>query len=209
MNIQPIVEGHGEVAAAPTLLRRLRDEAGAWEIDIGSPIRCPRNRLIRQDTLETFVKVALRQPRCAAILIMFDGDDDCPAELGPRVRRWAAEASEGKPCEVVIPHREFEAWFLAALESLQGSRGIRCGARYLPNPEAQRDAKGQLTATMHPGKSYKPNLDQPAFSARFSMAAAHARCRSFRKLTKSFGDLLSAMGQNVDSWPPVSWMESD
>lgn len=33
MNIQPIVEGHGEVAAVPVLLRRLRDAAGrsgAW-----------------------------------------------------------------------------------------------------------------------------------------------------------------------------------
>lgn len=208
MNIQPIVEGHGEVAATPKLLRRLRDDAGAWEIDIGSPIRCPRNRLIRQDTLETFVKVALRQPRCAAILIMFDGDDDCPAELGPRVRRWATEASEGKPCEVVMPHREFEAWFLAALESLQGSRGIRCDAHYLSDPEARRGAKGQLTAMMHPGKSYKPILDQAAFSARFSMAAAHARCRSFRKLTKSFGDLLCAIGHNTDSWPPASWNEN-
>ncbi|MCY3681537.1 MAG: hypothetical protein OXH16_09065 [Gemmatimonadetes bacterium] len=37
--IQPIVEGHGEVVAAPVLLRRLIAEAKAWEIDIGRPIR--------------------------------------------------------------------------------------------------------------------------------------------------------------------------
>ena len=35
MNIQPIVEGHGEVAAVPVLLRRLRDAAEAYGIDVG------------------------------------------------------------------------------------------------------------------------------------------------------------------------------
>ena len=33
MRIQPIVEGYGEVAAVPVLLRRLRDEAEAFQIE--------------------------------------------------------------------------------------------------------------------------------------------------------------------------------
>ena len=36
--IQPVVEGHGEVEALPVLLRRLRDEASAWKVGIGTPI---------------------------------------------------------------------------------------------------------------------------------------------------------------------------
>jgi hypothetical protein len=39
MRIQPIVEGFGEVEAVPVLLRRLRDEAAAFAIDVNSPIR--------------------------------------------------------------------------------------------------------------------------------------------------------------------------
>ena len=152
--------------------------------------------------------LALRQPGCAAVLIMFDGDGDCPAELAPRVHRWAKEAAGGVPCEVVLPHREYEAWFLAAIESLRGNRGIKSDAPPHPDPEAPRGAKAALEARMHASASYLATMHQPAFSARFSMAAAHARCRSFRKLTKSFGDLLLAMGQHVDPWPPVSWNEN-
>ena len=208
MNIQPIVEGHGEVAAVPVLLRRLIDEAQAWRVNIGRPIRRSRGQLVQQAQLEQAVNLALRQPGCDAILIMFDGDRDCPAELGPRVHRWATAAAGSVPCEVVLPHREYEAWFLAAVESLRGYRGVRPDAPPCPDPEAPRGAKAKLEAGMDAGKSYLETAHQPAFSARFSMAAAHAQCRSFRKLTKSFGSLLCAMGQNVDSWPPASWKEN-
>ena len=60
--IQPIVEGHGEVAAAPVLLRRLIAEAKAWEIDIGRPIRRNRSQLVKQSELEQSVRLALLQP---------------------------------------------------------------------------------------------------------------------------------------------------
>ena len=36
MIIQPIVEGYGEVAAFPVLLRRLVEEAQAWNVSIGT-----------------------------------------------------------------------------------------------------------------------------------------------------------------------------
>ena len=139
---------------------------------------------------------------------MFDGDTDCPAELGPRVRRWATVAAGSVPCEVVLPHREYEAWFLAAIESLRGTRGLRSDAPPYPDPEAPRGAKEKLEARMDAGKSYLETTHQEAFSAQFSMEAAHARCRSFRKLTKSFGELLRAMGQTADPWPPASWNEN-
>lgn len=60
--IQPIVEGHGEVAAVPVLLRRLRAEAEAWGIDIGRPIRRNRSQLVKQSELEQSVRLALLQP---------------------------------------------------------------------------------------------------------------------------------------------------
>ena len=151
MNIQPIVEGHGEVGAVPVLLRRFVHDAEAWRVGVGRPIRRSRGQWVQQAQLQQAVGLALRQPGCDAVLIMFDGDDDCPAELGPTVHRWATATAERVPCEVVLPHREYEA--------------------------------------------------------RFSMAVAHARCRSFRKLTKSVGDLPYAMGHNVDRWPPASWTE--
>lgn len=206
--IQPIVEGHGEVAAAPVLLRRLIAEAKAWEIDIGRPIRRNRSQLVKQSELEQSVRLALLQSGCGAVLIMFDGDRDCPAELGPTVHQWAVAAAGGIPCEVVMPHREYEAWFLSAIESLRGRRGIRLNAISHPKPEMPRGAKEQLEARMSAGRSYLETADQPVFSATFSMEAAYAQCRSFRKLTSSFGVLLRAMGQDIGSWPPAEWTEN-
>jgi hypothetical protein len=39
VNIQPIVEGDGEVFAVPVLLRRLRDAAGAYSLGVNQPIK--------------------------------------------------------------------------------------------------------------------------------------------------------------------------
>ena len=39
MKVYPIVEGHGEVEAAPVLLRRLLAEARCQSIGVGRPIR--------------------------------------------------------------------------------------------------------------------------------------------------------------------------
>ena len=133
--IQPIVEGHGEKEALPVLLRRLCNEASAWAVEIGSPIRRPRNKLASEHGVMQAVAIARRQPACEAILIAFDGDRDCPAELGPKVRGWAAAAAGDLPCEVVLPHREYEAWFLAAIESLRTHDLIRTNAESHPNPE--------------------------------------------------------------------------
>ena len=64
MNIQPIVEGHGEVTAVPVLLRRLRDEAKAFAIDVNKPIRRRRSQLVEEAQLRRSIQLArlLLQP---------------------------------------------------------------------------------------------------------------------------------------------------
>ena len=52
MIIQPIVEGQGDEAAVPLLLRRLRDEAQAWGLDVGRPHRKQRTQLVKKDSLQ-------------------------------------------------------------------------------------------------------------------------------------------------------------
>ena len=205
--IQLVVEGHGEVEALPVLLRRLRDEASAWTVKIGKPIRRPRNRLASESGVTQAVEIALRQSTCEAILIVFDGDRDCPAELGPKVRGWAESAAR-LPCEVVLPHREYEAWFLAAVESLRTHDLIRTDAETHPDPEQPHGAKEQLKERLAAGRVYSPTRHQAALSASFSLELAYRRSRSFRKLTASFGSLIEAMGQDIGAWPPEHWLDS-
>lgn len=206
MNIQPIVEGHGEVGAVPVLLRRLRDEAGTYDVDVNPPIRKPRSSLVDEHQLRTAVRLALKQEGCAAVLILFDADDDCPAELGPRVQGWAVAEAVGVPCVVVLAKREYEAWFLAAVESLRKVRGVREDAASHPDPETPRGAKAELEARMDRRRSYSETADQPALSAKFDMPAAHRSCRSFRRLVQAFGELIEALGQPLPApWPPAGW----
>jgi hypothetical protein len=148
----------------------------------------------------------LLQPDCAAVVILFDGEDDCPKELAATVRAWAREAADGKPCDVVIACREYETWFLAALESLRGQYGIPTNATAPVNPESKRDAKGALEEFMPADRAYSETGDQPAMSAVFDMGLAHRRNRSFRKLVKAVGEVLVQLRQPVPAWPPGEWL---
>ena len=204
MMLQPIVEGDGDVRAAPVLLRRFVEAAGTYDVTVGRPIKLQRDKLVRQTDIDRVIRRALLN-QCDAILVLFDSDDDCPAETASMVRGWSTTAAGAIPCDVVLAHREYEAWFLASIESLRGQRGIVEGAPRHPDPESPRDAKGELRSRMRAGRTYSETRDQPAFSAQFSMPQAYARSRSFRKLTKAFGDLVRAAGREIDPWPPTGW----
>ena len=142
--------------------------------------------------MRTAVRLALVQDDCRAILILFDGDDDCPKELAPTVESWARDEAGPVPCFVVVAHREYEAWFIASFH---------------PDPEAPRDAKGKLEDRMGAGQSYSETLDQAALTASFDMSAAYASCRSFRRMVRAFGLLVTGIGIELGTWPPAAWQE--
>ena len=205
MRIQPIVEGYGEVAAVPALLRRLRTEAAAFQIEVNRPIRKKRYQLVNEDSLRAAVRLALLQQDCGSVLVLFDADDDCPKELSPKLRKWAQDEARSTPCSVVLAKREYEAWFLAAIESLRGKRGLRWDAASHGNPEAPRGAKEELQERLEPGCTYSETIDQVALTAEFDLREAYTHCRSFRSAVKAFGELVEGMGVTLSNWPPVSW----
>ena len=205
MKMYPIVEGHGEVEAAPVLLRRLLAAANCQNVGVGRPIRRTQSQLRSKEGIQAGVRLALLQPECAAVVILFDGEDDCPRQLAAQVRTWARAVAAGTPCDVVVAYREYETWFLAALESLRGQYGIAKDAAAPANPESKRDAKGLLEEFMPPDRACSETGDQPAMSAVFDMGLAHRRNRSFRKLVKAIGDLLTQLRQPLPAWPPTEW----
>ncbi|HVC98998.1 MAG TPA: DUF4276 family protein [Pirellulales bacterium] len=205
MTIWPIVEGDGEIGSVPILLRRLAQQAGLYELLVGKPMKRHRTDLAREGPLRNAVRVARLKPDCSAILILFDSDSECPADLGPQVQAWARDEARGVPCAVVLPKSEFEAWFLASIESLRGQRGIRQEAASHPDPETPRGAKQQVRARMSRSGTYKSTVDQPKLTAQFDMAFAYARCRSFRRMIDAFGSLAVGMGHPIAVWPPEGW----
>ncbi len=84
--IVPIVEGPGDVKAAPELLRRvLYERLNQYNIGVSKPKNANgKDRLIKR--LENFIGYAALTDGCVAILVLVDADDDCPKELGSNWR---------------------------------------------------------------------------------------------------------------------------
>lgn len=182
--VASIVEGDGEVAALPVLLRRLSQWRDAAEyVDVLTPIRVYKDRFLnRPEEFSRHLKLAAAKCGDAGwVLILFDADDDCPAQKGAAVLARAQAIIPHRRVAVVLANREYEAWFIAGAESLNGCRGFQCHEKdALIDPEIPRNAKGWMRERMPAG--YGETTDQPAFSAQFDLELAHQRSRSFRKL---------------------------
>ena len=193
--IVPIVEGHSEVDSVPILLRRLLHRDGVYDLEIATPFRVQRTRLVRPGELEKALAFASRfRERAAAIVVVLDSDDDCPASLGAELAKRCQDATH-LPTLVAIANREFEGWLLGAKESLRGVRGIRRDAESPERPESIRGAKERLTKNMAGGRRYLEVDDQPAFVERLDLAAAQARCPSFARFVSRFATLVSQLAE--------------
>lgn len=146
-NIIPIVEGHGEVAAVPLLLRRIADALEVYDVQVGTPVRCQRHKLVKKaGELERAVELAVRKGGInGRVLLLIDAEDDCPGELGPALLARAKAARADILIGVVLAKREFEAWFLGSLESLRVEYGIAPDVRLHRDPEDISGAKEHLT----------------------------------------------------------------
>lgn len=78
---------------------------------------------------------------------------------------------------------EYEAWFLAAADSLAGKGGLRVDVAAPEEPEEIRGAKEWLSARMISGARYSETRHQPLFSSLLEIDQAR-KSRSFRKLER-------------------------
>ncbi len=187
-----IVEGHGEVEAVPILIRRIAEvEALGVFPDVRRPIPVGRDKFLKPNETNRYVEIAARQSGPdGRILILLDADDDCPRDLAPRILHRAIEARSDRRIQVVLAQREYEAWFLAAADSLAGKRGLRDDITAPGGPESVRGAKEWLTRQMPRGRSYRETLDQPALTKEFDLERARRSAASFRKMWRAVTDLL-------------------
>jgi hypothetical protein len=191
-SVASIVEGQGDVASIPIIIRRIAEREGRADVRVLRPYRIPRQTIVRPGEIERAVDRAARSldgPGC--VLVVLDADDDRPCQLGPSLAGRAGTSRRDIPSAVVIANREKEAWYLAAVESLRGKRGIPEDVTVPPNPEGIRGAKGWLTRAM--GRSYSEVTDQPALAALFDLDQARGGAPSFDKLWRDLSRLLAAV----------------
>ena len=189
-SILAIVEGDGEVQAVPVLLRRIAQEVAPDNPPrILKPIRVHRSRVIKEGVLEGYVGLAAQRVGAGGgVLILLDANGDCPARLGPALLERARVARRDRRIEAVIARCEYEAWFLASIESIAGSRTLSWDMAAPPAAESVRGAKEWLSQRMQ--VPYRPITDQPALTARFDMALARRRAPSFDKMWRAVCALL-------------------
>ena len=177
-----IVEGSGEVAALPILVRRIADAAlpGAAP-QVPRPIRVRRDQFLKENELERYVDLAARQSGPdGGVLIVLDADDDCPPERATEILRRATKTRSDRRIQVVLPRREYEAWFVATAESIAGHRGLRSDMTAPAHPESH----------MPPGRAYKETRDQPALTYIFDLDQARRGAPSFDKMWRTVVQLL-------------------
>ena len=185
-----IVEGQGEVKAAPALIRRIANEHEFYSSIKFEVRRIPRSQLVRQGELERAIEALSRQlGRGQSFLVLIDADDDCPKELVSNFQARCRSQHSDLRISFVLAKMEYEAWFLAAAKSLSGCGGLRDGLQAPQSPELIRGAKEWLSNKMSPGNSYSPTRHQTAFSERLDLSEAR-QARSFRKLEKEVRSLL-------------------
>lgn len=181
--VAPIVEGHGEVQAARSLVSRISAErCGVWA-EVAPPFRLDSAKMRKPGELARAVRVQAERVRGrpGGVLVLRDGDDadiQCPVEparsLAPRPELVSV------PVEIVIARHEYEAWFLAAAVSLRSHSAVRDDASEPADAEARRGAKNQLEAMMR--ESCKETLHQAKFSALIDLDRAAENSRSFRRM---------------------------
>lgn len=191
--IYAIVEGHGEAqgpsenepGAVVVLINKLLKELEFWSLFAAKrPFRMlSYGDFFRGDKLERAIRRHKSHQDCAALLVLLDMDDHCPRdkafELTKRVKNM-----EPLPFSVVVvcAKCEYEAWFLASLESIYD------GQTCFKDPEAKRDAKGWLKK--HFG--YRPTRDQSNYTHALDVVLTRERSRSFRRLYHAFEQIVTA-----------------
>src|SRR5271165_624862 len=186
--IVPIVEGHGEVRAVPALFRRIIIELNLGvSIEICSPVRQPRDKLLKIGEIERAIAIAAKEVGDeGAIFVLLDSDGHCPAELGPALLTRVNHARSDQRISVVLAHQEFEAWFLASAASLKGLRTLSDNIENHRAPESVRGCKEWLETWMPTTSKYSPTTVQAALAATFDMSLARRNAPSFDKLWREF-----------------------
>lgn len=189
LHVAPIVEGDGEFHCVRILLDRVwRELVGGAYLQVLQPIRQPRTQLVRPEGLRRAVQLALRKlaqltvgDDPTLVLILLDADDDCPAQLAPRLLQEAGEVAPASRVACVLACVEYETWFVAAAESLANDLKLDSNVPVPEDPEGLKLRKKWIEDRFRKPR-YSETRDQPALTARMDLARCQSRSPSFDKL---------------------------
>ena len=196
MRLLPVVEGHGDLAAVPLLVRRVLHELhNRFDVELLPAQRRGEWPKVKREFDRYFQAATLER---AAILWVLDFDcDDCIDVDSERA--WALERAARldpkTPIELVFLVKEFESLFLwddSALRSAFGELAVDVSVP--ANPEQVRDAKGCVSLMLPKGRAYKPTTDQARIVSRLDLAILSECSPSFTRFLRAVESLCQPQG---------------
>lgn len=215
------VEGDGEAAAAPILVRRILTEQEAFDsvyVDSNTFIVRGLGNLAKKDfqVWRKRLAAAQKQTNLGGVLLLLDGDSDlfegrpfCAATAARRLAEEARSVGAGSTFSVacVFVRQEYESWFVTAIEGYQNmpdGRIVTVPGELPADPEnAPRNAKAIIKRATNIG--YNPAADQAAFTQQLDFELLRsAENRSFRRLEHAIAEIVQAVRSEKPISSPVS-----
>lgn len=180
-----IVEGPGDVAALPILIRKILHNRGIYDVQIAPrpKTNVEVRKFMRPGEIERYMEYCKRD-KGDSVLIAVDCDDGDVCDVGIQLNRRIKAVHAVKPTAVVLFKREFESMFLPSIEEIaQSYPEFRWNSiRFAENPEEIRGVKAYISSMMPKDKAYKETRDQPRFSSVMNIDKVRLRSPSFRRL---------------------------
>lgn len=189
MKLLPIVEGVGDVAAVPVLLRRLVQEVhDRYDVQIARPYRYGDLQKVKGN-INRLLLVAAKEGM--PILWTLDCDDGCVVD-------WVTELEKQLPDPLPVPLkfaffvREYECIFLAEKHCLvQLGISAQVHTNIPPDAESVRGAKGLISRLMPYGRAYKETVHQAQLTAKLDLSIALQESRSVRHINDALLALIN------------------
>lgn len=193
LRIAAVVEGHGENAAVPILLRRIWVELlGGEFVDVMRPIREKRDRLVadRFENLCNAVDLAVGKLRAAGadecpglVLVLVDAEEARSCQLGPSLLEHAKACRPDVDLTCVVATPCFETWFIAAASSLAEHLDTSGDVTLPESPEQDGLGKGWIKQRIRRAK-YSETVDMPRLTAAMDLKLCRSQSPSFDKLCR-------------------------
>lgn len=204
-----IVEGHGEVEAAPLLIRRLlHEQFQRYDLEIKKPFNAHSNsNILKPGGLENFLELARRavDPCCQGLIVLLDAErehHDCPPNLAVSLARRTARLGLPFPVAIVCANCEYESWFIASLHTMRSH--LRPNVKYPGDPEQECGAKGWLSENMPPPRVYKETVDQVKLTQSLDIPHTIKHSRSFQRMVHAVEQLTQEISSGKVTISPLS-----
>ncbi len=185
-----IVEGDGDAAAIPVLVRKILNDHGLDHIQLTRPqISGDIRKVFKR--LGDFLGYAYKNS-CPVLWVLdcddkIDGGPGCPVHHVANIRAAMGNLPlhQTQTVEFAFFTKEFESLFLAEQQALKNFYRLPETLVIDPGAQLRRDAKGEVSKLLGKDRGYKETIDQAKIAARLDLAICRAVSRDYRHFEES------------------------